>query len=202
MHLSRVPALVRRIDASPQFADDVAQDMRNALLVPEGGAGRRIAEYSGRGALSNWIRVVAVRTALRVRQAQRRDDVPLDTTTSRAAVGVVDPELDYLKFRYRRAYEEALEAALAALPDRDALMVKLHYVDGLNIDRIGGLFGMHRSTVARWRTRVRHTLLASTREQLRRCLPVSGSEFESLLALVKSQLAFSIRTALLRRAPM
>src|SRR6266568_1884503 len=32
VQLSRVPALVRRIDASPAFADEVAQAMREALL--------------------------------------------------------------------------------------------------------------------------------------------------------------------------
>ncbi len=198
VQLARVPALVRRIDASPAFADEVAQAMREAFLVPARGAGRRIAEYSGRGALSNWVRVVAVRTALRICAERRRASVPLDGEAEGKLPGVVDPELDYLKVRYRRAYEEAVEAALAALPDRDALLLKLHYVDGLNIDRIGALFGMHRSTVARWRTRIRRSLLASTREQLRLHVPLTDSEFESLLALVRSQLVVSIRTALRR----
>ncbi len=73
-------------------------------------------------------------------------------------------------------------------------------MDGLNIDRIGALFGMHRSTVARWRTSVRRRLLASTREELQRRVSMTPSEFESLLALVQSQLVVSIRTALRRPA--
>ncbi len=73
-------------------------------------------------------------------------------------------------------------------------------MDGLNIDRIGALFGMHRSTVARWRASVRRSLLASTREELRRRVPMTESEFESVLALVRSQLVVSIRTALHRPA--
>ncbi len=198
--LSRVPALVRRIDRSPAFADEVAQAMREAFLVPARGGGRRIAEYSGRGALSSWVRVVAVRTALRLRAERRGAGVPLDGELEGRLPGVVDPELDYLKLQYRRAYEEAVEAVLAALPDRDALLLKLHYVDGLNIDRIGALFGMHRSTVARWRASVRRSLLASTREELRRRVPMTESEFESVLALVRSQLVVSIRTALHRPA--
>jgi len=200
VQLSRVAGLVRRIDGSPAFADDVAQAMREALLVPARGAARRIAEYSGRGALSSWVRVVAVRTALRLRAEQRGAGVPLDGELEARLPGVVDPELDHLKLRYRRAYEEAVEAALAALPDRDALLLKLHYVDGLNIDRIGALYGMHRSTVARWRTAVRGRLLASVREQLRSRVPLTESEFDSVLALVRSQLAVSIRTALTRPA--
>jgi RNA polymerase sigma-70 factor, ECF subfamily len=198
VELSRVPAVVRRIDASAAFADDVAQAMREAFLVPARGGRARIAEYSGRGPLASWVRVVAVRTALRLGK-ERRASAPLEGEDE--LPGIVDPELDHLKFRYRWAYEEAFEAALAALPDRDALMLKLHYVDRLNIDRIGALYGMHRATVARWRARVRRGLLAATREELRRRISMTPAEFESLLALVRSQLVVSIRTALDRPAP-
>ena len=95
-----------------------------------------------------------------------------------------------------------LRAALASLPDRDALLLKLHYLDGLSIDRIGILYGIHRSTVARWRTRVRHCVLESTREQLQRRMSLTQSEFDSIVRLVRSQLAVSIRTALVRRQPV
>ncbi len=201
VQLSRVPGLVRRIDRSPAFADEVAQVMRETFLAPAHGGQSRMADYSGRGALSNWIRVVVVRTALRIRQEQKRAAGSGDAEAETRLPGVIDPELGYLKLRYRRAFEEALEAALASLSNRDALLLKLHYVDGLNIDRIGVVFGMHRSTVARWRTSVRRSLLASTREQVRRRVSLTESEFDSLLALVRSQLVVSIRTALKRPAP-
>jgi RNA polymerase sigma-70 factor (ECF subfamily) len=196
--LSRVPALIHRVNPSPAFADEVVQVLRDALLVASRDGASRIGEYSGRGSLAGWIRVVAVRTALRLRARQSAGGVPLDPLAEEALPGVVDPELDHLKLRYRGAYEDAVEAALAALPDRDALLLKLHYVDGLNIDRIGGLFGMHRSTVARWRAAVRGRLLAEVRERLRDRIPLTGSEFESILALVRSQLVVSIRSLLTR----
>jgi RNA polymerase sigma-70 factor (ECF subfamily) len=195
--LSRVPALIHRVDPSPAFADEVVQVLRDALLVPSAGVSR-IGEYSGRGTLAGWIRVVAVRTALRLRARRSAEGVPLDPQAEGALPGVVDPELDHLKLRYRGAYEEAVEAAIAALSDRDALLLKLHYVDGLNIDRIGALFGMHRATVARWRTAVHGRLLAAVRERLRDRIPLTGSEFESILALVRSQLVVSIRSLLTR----
>jgi len=200
VHLSRVPSLVRRVDSSSSFADDVAQAMRERFLVPVKGGCSRIAEYSGRGPLSNWVRVVAVRTALRLRREQRRGGNLADQEGELQLARPVDPELDYLKLRYRGAYEEAFGAALAALPDRDALLLKLHYLDGLSIDRIGALYGIHRSTVARWRSGIRRRILASTREQLQRGLSLTESEFDSLVALVRSQLAVSIRSALHRPA--
>ena len=196
--LSRVPDLVRRIDSSAAFADEVTQVMREMLLVPAHGAESGIAAYSGRGALSNWVRIIAVRTALRLRREQRSAGTSLESEAE--LPGTFDPELDYLKLRYRGAYEEAFHLALASLPDRDALLLKLHYVDGLNIDAIGALYGIHRSTVARWRTEVRRRILASTREHLQGRLSLTESEFDSLVALVRSQLVVSIRSALSRPA--
>ncbi len=200
VHLSRVPALVRRIDPSTAFAEEVAQSIRESLLVPSKGAASRIANYSGRGALSSWIRVVAVRTALRIRHEQRLAAVPIDAESEEELPGVVDPELNYLKVRYGRVYEEAIGAALGSLSDRDALLLKLNYVDGLNIDRIGALFGVDRSTVARWRARILGALLANMREILERRVSLTASQFDSLLALVRSQLAVNIRSALHRPA--
>jgi len=196
--LSRVPDLVRRIDSSTAFADEVTQGIREMLLVSAHGAESGIAGYSGRGALSNWIRIIAVRTALRLRREQRSAGTSLEAEAE--LPGTLDPELDYLKLRYRGAYEEAFHVALASLPDRDALLLKLHYLDGLNIDAIGALYGIHRSTVARWRTEVRRRILASTREHLQRRLSLTESEFDSLVALVRSQLVVSIRSALSRPA--
>lgn len=197
-HLSLVPVLVRRFDPSAEFADDVAQSMRESFLVRPPDGAPRIAEYSGRGALSNWVRVIAIRTALRLRRERRDAGSSPEQELASEPRTPLDPELDYLKLRYRGAYQQALQAALGALSDRDALLLKLHYVDGLNIDRIGILYGVHRSTVARWRTAARRQILASTREHLRRIFPLSDSEFDSLAALVRSQLMVSIRTALSR----
>jgi RNA polymerase sigma-70 factor, ECF subfamily len=197
-HISRVPAYVHRIDPSPDFAADVAQSIRETFLVQRQGRRSRIAEYSGRGALAGWVRVISVRTALRLRRERGRAGA-LPVACARAEpAGVVDPELDYLRLRYRGAFDDALRSALASLPDRDALLLELHYVDGLNIDRIGALYGAHRSTVARWRTAVRRRVLASTREQLRKSLSLTDSDFDSLAGLVRSQLTVSLRTALRR----
>ena len=197
--ISRVPGLVRRFDSSSAFADDVAQSIREMFLIPTKGGRSRMAEYSGRGALANWFRIIAVRAALRLRR-ERRAGVFEDDEREPQDAGAADPELDYLKFRYRSVYEEALRNALASLPDRDALLLKLHYLDGLSIDRIGALYGIHRSTVARWRSNIRRRILASTREQLQRQLSLTESEFDSLLGLVRSQLVLSLRSALRRPA--
>src|SRR5262249_4079662 len=64
-------AAIRSIDASDAFVDEACQRMRAALFVGDGGR-PRIADYAGRGPLTAWIGVAAVRTALTMRRTQRR----------------------------------------------------------------------------------------------------------------------------------
>jgi RNA polymerase sigma-70 factor (ECF subfamily) len=138
---------------------------------------------------------VALRAALKLRRAQRRLGVGIElppTDLGRSP----DPERDYLRLRYRADYEAAFRAALASLESAERLLLKLHYVDSLNIDRIGAIYRLHRSTVARQLASHRRKLLDLTRGRLRERLNLSDSEFDSILALVRSQMVMSLRGAL------
>jgi len=201
VHIARVPEFIARIDSNAVFADEVAQRLRETFLLPHSGRAPELASYSGRGALASWVRVVAVRTALRLKREQPGSSERADRNGTPPLGSPIDPGLDYLKLRYRSAYEQALRTSLEGLSDRDALLLKLHYVDGLSIDRIGAIYGMHRSTVARWRAKVRRALLESMREQVCRNLRLTESQFDSVAAAVRSQLLVSIRSALHRPAP-
>jgi RNA polymerase sigma-70 factor (ECF subfamily) len=193
--LARVPAFVAQVDPTGALADDVCQDLRDKLLLSTAGSVPRIGDYSGRGDLSSWLRVVALRTALRLRRSQRRHGVQVADPPG-VLGGGPDPERDYLRMRYGGEYQAAFSAALAALEPGERLLLKLHYVDGLNIERIGALFQLHRSTVARRLHGQRRKLLELTRARLRERLSLSDSEFDSVLALVRSQMVVSLRTAL------
>ena len=191
--LSRIPTFLVRLDPSRDLADDVAQELREALLVP-GNASPGIAVYSGRGDLGSWLRVVSIRTALRLRR--RNLPAGLAAATAEQAWRDADPERDYLKLRYGAAYEEAFQAALASLSNRERLCLRLHYADGLDIGRIGTLYKIHRSTVARRLAEYRRKLRESMQERLRKRLKLTESEYESVLSLVRSQLVVSLRSAL------
>jgi len=197
--LSRIPTFLARLDRSRDLADDVAQELRAALLVP-GNLSAGIAVYSGRGHLGSWLRVVSIRTAQRMR---RRRDLPAGLAADRAEQPWrdADPERDYLKLRYGTAYEEAFQAALASLSSRERLCLRLHYADGLDIGRIGTLYRIHRSTVARRLAEYRRKLRESMQERLRKRLKLTDSEYESVLSLVRSQLVVSLRSALKNPAP-
>jgi RNA polymerase sigma-70 factor (ECF subfamily) len=140
------------------------------------------------------VRIVAVRAALRLanRRKERRPEMP-------PFAAAADPELDYLKLRYRSQFEEAFRSALAALSTRERLMLKLHSVDGLSIDKIAAAYHLHRSNVARRLASIRRLLRDQTVAEIQQRLGVSPREVESLLALVRSQIWVSVRRALQQR---
>jgi RNA polymerase sigma-70 factor (ECF subfamily) len=72
----------------------------------------------------------------------------------------------------------------------------MHSLDGLNLDQIGAVHRVHRATVARWIAAARESLLERTRKGLEEKLQLQGSEFESLMGLVRSQLDLSIHSFL------
>ena len=190
--LSRVPQFLARLQATPALCDDVAQQLREELLLATEARPAGLAGYSGRGDLKAWVRVVAIRTALRLRKAERPDPPAREDPL----FGKGDPELDYLKLRYRSACEEAFRGALSTLTSREKLYLRLHYVEGLSLERMASLYRVHRATIARRLADHREKLHAETRARLQAVVPVRDSEFESLLGLVRSQFAFSLRGAL------
>jgi RNA polymerase sigma-70 factor, ECF subfamily len=137
-----------------------------------------------------------VRTALNLRGSGRREQPMTASQVAALAPAVDDPALKYLKAKFADEFEVALARACAALTDRDRTILRLRFADDLNIDQIGGLYGVHRATVARWIARIRDEIFATTRRELVGRLKLSDSDFDSLLRLARSQLDLSL-TAIL-----
>jgi RNA polymerase sigma-70 factor (ECF subfamily) len=192
-YLALVPQFVARLEASAAGIDELRQRLREKLFVGVAGGPPKIAEYTGRGRLQSWLRVVAIRSALN-EKASHKPESPASDLDERLATA--DPELDYLRQRYRGEFRDAFAAAFAKLEPRDRTMLRLHLVDGLGIDRLAPMYGVHRATAARWLASVRESLFVGTRDALRARLGVSATEFASLVRLVRSELDLSIRRLL------
>jgi RNA polymerase sigma-70 factor, ECF subfamily len=196
--LSQTGMLLGRVQPKPELVDEVRQALRHKLLLAAPGSRPRIAEYAGRGPLQAWVRVTAVRTALDLLRAQgvrsgadvEPDDLARDTSDS--------PELEYVKERYRPQFKAAFQDALRSLDAEQRNVLRLHVVEGLNIDEIGALFKVHRSTVARWIAAARNQVLAEARDRLRAELGLSAGEFDSLAGVVRSQLDLSVAKILVK----
>jgi RNA polymerase sigma-70 factor (ECF subfamily) len=194
-HLDRVLGTMG-IDAD--VSADVKQDIRHLVLV---GDGRRakILDFSGRGDLRGWVRVMAVRQALRRRgHAQREVPMEDDELLQRIAASS-DPALDHVKEIYRQEFQRAFRGALQALPDRERTLLRQAYIDGLTVDALGNLYRVHRATAARLLARARGLLLESTRAQMMSQLDVQPQELDSIMRLIWSQIEISLRDLRRRR---
>jgi RNA polymerase sigma-70 factor (ECF subfamily) len=187
---------VARIDSRPEAIADVRQLVRQLVLVPRESAPPRIADFSGRSRLSSWLRAIAVREAVRLARRARRD-VPLEEDELAEALGPdAGPELRYFKRLYQAEFRIALKQAIEALTDRQRTLLRQNVLDGVSIDRLAGLYGIHRATAARWVQGAREDLAAGLRTALRARLQVTPSELESILRLIDSQLQISLRKLL------
>jgi RNA polymerase sigma-70 factor (ECF subfamily) len=189
--LAGIDPAVRRVDAAASFVDEVRQALRVRLLVGERGAPPRIAGYQGRGPLLGWVRVAALRLALNRKRADKAA-VATEDVLGEIVAGEPDPELRQLKTLYRSELSSALAAALAALPERSRAVLRLHYVEGLKLAQIAGLYGVHESTASRWASDAVERVAADTRRRLVERLALSADSADSLARMVRSQLDLSI----------
>jgi RNA polymerase sigma-70 factor, ECF subfamily len=190
--LPEVASFVAQIDRSPSFAVEVRQQLREKLFFHVEGEAPKIADFTGRGPLGGWLRVAAVRTALNLRRSRKDHDDANDPAGPALVPPTPDPELDYLKTRYGRELREALVTTLANLPADERNVLRMHYIDGLNIDEVGTAYRVHRSTVARWLSASREKILKETKRALGEKLHLDRGEVESMIGLVQSQLDVSI----------
>jgi RNA polymerase sigma-70 factor (ECF subfamily) len=176
---------------------DLGQVVRQRLLVaPAGGGTPRIASYSARGSLQAWVRVVAAREAARMLPRARREVAAGDDELEGLIAGDDDPEVGYLKRLYRAEFKRAFHAAVDALDGRARLLLRQHTLDGLGIDQLATLHGVHRATAARWIEAAREAVLAGTQRELIRRLRLTHGELASVIRLIQSQLEVSLPRAL------
>jgi len=192
-YLSQVDHFLPPGDRTPTFLDELRQTLRDKLLVGRDGALPKIADYSGRGSLHSWVRTVAVHAARNLHRANK-SELLRDPSESamQALASSENPEFNYLKRKYQKDFKEAFESAFASLPTEQREVLRLHYVEGLNIDNIGLQLQVNRATVARWRNSARQAVLDETRRQLRQRLQLTDSEFVSVARLLRSQIDVSL----------
>jgi RNA polymerase sigma-70 factor (ECF subfamily) len=190
---SEVPPVLRRMGLATDQIDEVLQVVRTKLLIADGQRARpAIASYAGRGSLVGWVRIAARRAAIsmgRNKDEQCRSDKEGDL--ERIALPS-DLQVEYLKTRYQGEFKQAVEDALGILDAKHLNMLRFHYVDGLNIDRIGALLQVHRATAARWIRGAADAVRTEVQRLLRERLGLSAGEIDSLAGLVQSQLHVSI----------
>jgi RNA polymerase sigma-70 factor (ECF subfamily) len=169
---------------------EVKQEIRYRVLV---GEGRRaeIVDFSGRGDLRGWVRVMAMRQALRRRRRARRELPMEDNELWQRLVRADEPELEQRKVFYRHEFKRAFETALRTLPHREQTILRQHYLDGATLEELAVLYRVHRATVARLLGRARDFVLAATRHHLMSQLDVRPQDVDSILRMIWSRVEIS-----------
>jgi RNA polymerase sigma-70 factor (ECF subfamily) len=167
---------------------DLQQDLRVRLLA---GDRPRLATYSGRASLAAWMRVIAIRVALDMAAARDRPQSEVPSLEDLVA-SYSSPDVRVARESLRPKLQEALRESFATLSPQERTLLRLHFIDGLNIDAIGRVFRVHRSTVGRWLVTVRSQIFEHVRKELSLDFKPTASEVRSIFRLVKSDLRLSI----------
>jgi RNA polymerase sigma-70 factor, ECF subfamily len=189
---SDVEAALRRTGVDPASREDLLQQVWEKLLL--GGPERRpkMFDYAGRGELWGWLRSVAVRHGLNHVTRGRREEPMEDELFAALPAGDLDPEIALLRARYAADVKEAFGEAVRALSARERNVLRSATVDGLSIDAIAALYGVHRATSARWIHAARERLVAGVRARLVARLRVTPGEIDSILRLVQSAVSITL----------
>lgn len=194
--LGEVDAAARRLRARPDQADEVRGHLCRILFVSEPGRPAALREYSGRGDLRSYLRVIATRELVRVINKGRREVGVADDAYLDLLLPAADPELGYLREHYRADVNAAMRAALAALPDQPRALLRYSLIDGWTVDRIGALYGVHRATAARRLAAAREELGARIRAELAARLAIPLGDVDSIVRLVQSRIEVSLERLL------
>lgn len=193
--MSRVDAFVARDGTLAPMCDELKQRLRVRLFAPGEGQPPRIAQYAGQAPLGAWVWMTISRLALDLRRAQR--DLPADTTELLAErTAVPDPELGYLRAHYGAEFRATYREVLAGLPAREGALLRLHFLEGVTPEQVGKMYGVSRWTASRWIAATCQKVLAETRRRLAARLGVPDAQLDSLIALVRSELALTLGDAL------
>lgn len=192
-YLARIPAAVGHMRLPAATVDEVAQQVRAKLLLAEPGETPKIARYAAQGKLRGLIQLVAVRTAISFLRKHKRE-LPQAQEQLMALPDVADdPELGYLKARYRSEFRAAFAESVADLSARERNLLRLHLLKGVTLPALASMYSVHRATVIRWLAKARETLFAGTRRRMRKRLDVDNEEFESVMRLIHSRLDVSVQ---------
>ncbi len=186
-------AALAKMRFSAAQIDDALQILRQRLFVGEAGGQPKLAEYAGRGDLANWVRIVAMRFGVDLKR-MRSDHLAENDQIFETLTTDDDPELEYIKDKYRPAFKEAFKEALKSLEPREQNLLRQHFLDHMSIDQLGPLYRVHRSTAARWLENAQAELLKRTRSSLMKRTRASRSQCDSIMREVHSRLDITLHS--------
>jgi RNA polymerase sigma-70 factor (ECF subfamily) len=185
-----------RLRARPELVDEVRSQIRRLVFTSEPGRQAAVVTFSGRSDLRTYLRVVATRELARLIDKDKRMVAFEDDAMLEIVAPADGPELGVLRERYRAEVDAAIRAALVGLSESSRALLRYSVVDGWSIDRIAGLYGIHRSSAHRRVNAAREELAAGIRTELASRLSIGVDEVDSIVRLVQSRIDVSLERLL------
>lgn len=183
------PKAIARVDPMDSFVTEAVAEVRIKLLVGDDRPPKILA-YAGRGPLSSWVMVTAVRVAYDMKR-KRQQEVSCEQPGLELAFDD-EPALRILRAQVKAPFTVAFRAALAALDAKERNVLRLYLIEDVSAEAIGKMYGVHRATVARWIGAARHAVQKETRVRLRAQLRIGDSTFDSLMQHLSLKLDVSL----------
>lgn len=193
--MPQVPRAIVRIDRDDTFVREVMEEVRIKLLVGDGRE-PRVASYLGRGPLTSWVQVTAIRTAYSIKRRKSPEE-PVDEAELELSLDE-SPELAHLRATVQEPFRIAFREALASLAPRERTVLRLYLIEEVSAETLATMYGVHRATIARWIGAARQQVHDETRKRLSKALGLDARAFESLMQNVLSGLDVSLASFLER----
>jgi RNA polymerase sigma-70 factor (ECF subfamily) len=185
--------VIRNYGLTDDRAQDFLQEMRENLLLGGENAEPKMAMFSGTGSLRAWLRIVLLRNCQRFKKRDpRRRTLEATLTSMVAPADRCDPELQMMARQHNALIAAALKAAIRALDESDRRVLRGWLVTGMTLEEIGQSEGVHRTTAARWLSRIRTSLLKTVRLKLAHEFGRHGSSLESILGELEGRIDASM----------
>jgi RNA polymerase sigma-70 factor (ECF subfamily) len=137
--------VAREESAARELADSLYAELYGTN-TREGERVSKLASFTGRGSLEGWLRTVLAQEFVnRYRRTKRLvslDEENEDGEQFAAAEAEAMPQAD-------TRLESATDAALAALPSEDRLVLAAYFLDGHTLAEVARMLGVHESTISR-----------------------------------------------------
>ncbi len=186
--LSQVDRYLSRMSLAADLVDEVRQRLRIRMIGHEA----RIGRYVGTAPLDRWLRLACVRLALDIIDSETRHPAASFDELAERVACTDNPELNAILARYTPIVQQQLKQAIERLSERDRTLLRLYFVEGLNVDSIGTIYRVHRASAARWIGAIRSHLLDQVCGHLQLNIGLTHSEAASLVNCVRGELALSL----------
>jgi RNA polymerase sigma-70 factor (ECF subfamily) len=188
-YLAQIGAMLSRHRAAER-ADEVAQIVRERLFVARADGPPRISDYTGRGPLTAWLRVVTLRAASNLVRSER-PTTPLGEDDLVQTLGET-PELRVLESRYRHDFRAAFREAFAALEPAERTVLKLSFLDGVSVRKLAPVLGVSPATAGRRLLDAQHRLGELVFARLGERVQAAPDELASVVRALLSRLDISL----------